>query len=143
MQRKLIILLVAGVVSGISTSAFAQNTTSPRDNTPINIRVDCKNQKTQFDMNFCANQQARAADRKLNQAYQTLIRSYKGTRRESQLVAAQQAWIKFRDTNCAFTSAAYEGGSIQPMVYSNCIEKMTNDRTKQLEDFAKNREGVF
>ncbi|WNZ47691.1 lysozyme inhibitor LprI family protein [Leptolyngbya boryana CZ1] len=143
MQRKLIALVMIGVMSAISQHATAQNKPTPSENLPRNIRVDCKNQQTQFDMNFCANQQARAADRKLNQAYQKLIRSYKGSRRESQLVAAQQAWIKFRDTNCTFTSAAYEGGSIQPMVYSNCIEKMTNDRTKQLEDFAKNREGVF
>jgi uncharacterized protein YecT (DUF1311 family) len=143
MQEKLIALVMIGMTGAISASAIAQNNISPKDNMPMNIRVDCKNQKTQFDMNFCANEKAKAADRKLNQAYQTLMRGYKGTRRGTQLTEAQQAWIKFRDTNCAFTISAYEGGTIQPMIYANCIEKMAIDRTKQLEEFAKNREGVF
>ncbi|MCU0551686.1 MAG: lysozyme inhibitor LprI family protein [Leptolyngbya sp. Prado105] len=143
MQQKFIAVVITGAICAVSSSAIAQNKPTSQDNPPRNIRVDCKNQQTQFDMNFCANQQARVADRKLNQAYQTLMRGYKGTPRGKQLIEAQEAWIKFRDTNCAFTSAAYEGGSIQPMVYSNCIGRMTSDRTKQLEDFAKNREGVF
>jgi uncharacterized protein YecT (DUF1311 family) len=134
------VLFVIGLMS-VSTSALAQNI--PPKEIPTTIRVDCKNQKTQFDLNFCANQKARAADRKLNQAYQRLLNRFKGTRREPQIVAAQTAWLKFRDANCEFSRDRYEGGSIAPMIYVNCIEKMSLDRTKQLEDQGKEGEGVL
>lgn len=137
MQRKTV-LWIAGLISAsvLCTHALvsAQNPPSG-NNQPINIKVDCRNPKTQFDMNLCASQSARAADRQLNQTYQKAIAKFKGTPQEKQLVEAQASWIKFRDADCAFSRDRFKGGSMAPMVYAGCVDRLTQQRTKQLQDY--------
>lgn len=81
---------------------------------------------TQMEMNDCAAQAYDQADRRLSQAYKRLERT-------PELVAAERAWITFRDAECKFEAHAVEGGSMQPMVYANCLQSLTEDRIKQLE----------
>lgn len=88
-------------------------------------------------MNYCAAEQAKVSDRKLNQVYQKVLAGYKGTAMADQLVDAQLVWIKFRDTNCKFAMNRFQGGSMAPLVYSTCVDHMTQDRTKELEQFTR------
>ncbi len=138
MQLKQTASWIAGLITAsvVCTNALvkAQNT-PPANNQPINIKVDCRNPKTQFDMNLCASQSARSADRQLNQTYQKAIAKFKGTPQEKQLVEAQSSWIRFRDADCAFSRDRFQGGSIAPMVYSSCIARMSQQRTKELEAY--------
>ncbi|HTL88324.1 MAG TPA: lysozyme inhibitor LprI family protein [Leptolyngbya sp.] len=133
-HRNRILLAVIGVsVIFAPTIATAQSTpTRP----PTNIKANCRNPQTQFEMNFCAAESAKASDRALNQAYQKAIARVKGTPNESQLVDAQLAWIKFRDADCAFARDRFKGGSIAPMVYSGCITQLSQERAKRLEAYA-------
>ena len=85
--------------------------------------------ETQMEMNECAGIAYDKADRRLNQVYKRLERT-------SELVAAQRAWITFRDAECKYKASAYEGGSMQPMVYAGCLQSLTEDRIKQLEETA-------
>ncbi len=55
--------------------------------------------------------------------------------RQQKLIAAQLAWIKFRDASCEFETSAYEGGSIAPAIYSACLEETTKQRTQQLREY--------
>ncbi len=55
-------------------------------------------------------------------------------RAEELLRQAQRAWIPFRDAACESASAAYYGGTIQPLVHMSCLEQMTRDRTAALAD---------
>ena len=57
------------------------------------------------------------------------------------LQAAQRAWISFRDAECAFSTNDSKGGSIYPMLMSNCLEELTADRTKQLRTYLDCEEG--
>jgi uncharacterized protein YecT (DUF1311 family) len=91
-------------------------------------------------MNICANEDYQAADASLNKAYQDLIGSEDANGKKL-LQAAQRAWITFRDADCAHTTAASAGGSIHPMVVSQCLTKLTNDRIKQLAASANCEEG--
>ncbi|WP_137930841.1 lysozyme inhibitor LprI family protein [Mesorhizobium comanense] len=91
-------------------------------------------------MNICANEDYQAADASLNKAYQDLIGSEDANGKKL-LQAAQRAWISFRDADCAHTTAASAGGSIHPMVVSQCLTKLTNDRIKQLAASANCEEG--
>lgn len=138
MQRKLVLLCIAGLIGlgvvSTNTQVTAQNNT-PKDNLPINIKIDCKDPKTQFDLNFCAAETAKTADRRLNQTYQKAIAKFKGTSQESQLVNAQSVWIKFRDADCAFARDRFKGGTIAPMVYSSCLGRHSQQRTKELENY--------
>ena len=99
-------------------------------------RVNCNNPQTQIAINECAKLSYQRADKKLNQVYQQLLPTLE-TFRKQKLIAAQVAWIKFRDTNCEFERSKYEGGSIASSIYSGCLENTTKLRTQELQEFLK------
>lgn len=102
----------------------------------IASQVNCAKAITQADLNMCASQAAKSADRKLNQVYQTLTGRL-NQQAKVKLVDAQLAWIQFRDKACEFESSRYEGGSIAPLIYSSCIRNLTERRTKDIEGYLK------
>lgn len=91
---------------------------------PSIAAADCDG--TQAEMNRCADQQYRKQDQRLNAVYKKLDKT-------PELVRAQRAWIAFRDAECEWAVAEYEGGSIVPMAYSYCLAGMTEERVKTLE----------
>jgi uncharacterized protein YecT (DUF1311 family) len=97
--------------------------------------IDCKKAQTQLEMNHCAYKSFKAADAELNQVYRQLRSHYKATPRDSQLVDAQLAWLKFRDTDCKFSADRFKGGSIAPLIYSSCQEGLTKERTRSLKNY--------
>jgi len=99
------------------------------------IKIDCNNAQTQSAMNFCAAEQAKTADRRLNQVYQQAIAKFKGTPNEKQLVTAQRAWMQFRDASCTFERDRFKGGSIAPLMYSSCLTELSQERTKALQRY--------
>jgi hypothetical protein len=36
--------------------------------------------------------------------------------------------VKYRDAQCAWESAAFQGGSIQPLVLATCFRRLTEER---------------
>ncbi len=99
--------------------------------------VDCQNPTTQMAMNVCAGRAAKQSDRQLNIAYKKVQQQYRQDdrdRRINKLTDAQLAWIKYRDTTCDWKASKFSGGSIAPMIYSNCIDQLTQQRTQELLD---------
>ncbi|NEP56424.1 MAG: DUF1311 domain-containing protein [Symploca sp. SIO2G7] len=97
--------------------------------------LDCDNAQTQSEINACAGLQAQAADKKLNQVYQQLQAEIKGSPQSQRLIEAQQQWIKFRDADCEYAKGQYEGGTIVPTISAGCITRLTQQRTKDLEEY--------
>ena len=78
----------------------------------------------------------------MNGAYREILRRLGGDAHAKQLlVAAQKAWIAFRDAECAFAVSSSEGGSIYPMEYSLCLEDQTKKRIKELQAYFHCEEG--
>lgn len=107
--------------------------------------VDCQNQITQFDMNVCSQRDYEAADVELNAQWKltrkamvdtdaSLSDNLKGA--EKALIAAQRAWIAYRDTQCELAGFDARGGSMEPMLVSGCMAEMTRARTEELKDIA-------
>jgi len=94
---------------------------------------DCSKAVAQPDMNACADKAFQAADKKLNEVYKKVVAGEEGD--TAKLKAAQRLWVQFRDAECTFEVEADEGGSIYPMEYSNCLEKVTRIRIKEFEDY--------
>lgn len=134
MKRRWILLLA--MVGGIAESGLMEIKPAIAGAQNLN----CQKAQTQLELNQCADLSAKDADRKLNQVYQQL-RKNRGTELDTLLVKAQEDWIKYRDASCAFSRKRVAGGSIAPMVYSNCIERLTKQRTQELESYLK--EGNF
>lgn len=101
---------------------------------------ECKNPMTQLALNMCAAQETQAADKKLNQTWQQVIKRADPAQRDL-LKKAQRAWISLRDADCEFIASATEGGSIQPMIYSECIGGKTREREAWLASFLHCEEG--
>ncbi|MCC5649613.1 lysozyme inhibitor LprI family protein [Nostoc sp. XA013] len=99
-------------------------------------KFNCNNPQTQTAINECAKLSYQNADKKLNQVYQQLLPTLERSRKQK-LIAAQLAWIKFRDTNCEFERSKYEGGSIASSIYSGCLENTTKLRTQELQEYLK------
>ena len=87
---------------------------------------------TQKDLNQAASQTYSTADFMLNKAYQQLMEVLNSEEEKNSLKAAQKAWLKFRDLNVKFIAARHKGGSISPLIQSQALTEMTNNRTAML-----------
>lgn len=88
--------------------------------------------QTQMEMNQTAAQGYYKADAELNKVYKLLM-SKLDEKGKSLLIKAENDWIKYRESHCKFEASFYEGGSMQPMIYSGCLESVTMDRIKDLK----------
>ncbi|MFM7015041.1 MAG: lysozyme inhibitor LprI family protein [Bacteroidota bacterium] len=94
------------------------------------------NAQTQAEMNQTAAQGYYKADTELNKVYKLLM-SKLDENGKNLLIKAENDWIKYRDSHCKFEASFYEGGSMQPMIYSGCLESLTADRIKELKEAIK------
>lgn len=112
--------------------------------------LDCTNQVTQVDMNQCAYIEYKRADEELNRRWKLALAAAKTADREidsqtrkgrkgyvESLMAAQRAWLVFRDNHCVLNSYNAIGGSMEPMLYSFCLSNLTKTRTEQLKEIAE------
>ena len=109
----------------------------------------CGNLHTQAEMNDCAASEARKADVALNATYQELLSRVRENKTDREkVVAAEKAWVIFRDAELAAEWPVAEGenpnilyGSVHPFCYSLELATMTWDRVKTLKDLMQNEEG--
>lgn len=101
---------------------------------------DCSNANTQTEMNQCAAAQYQAADKKLNETWQQALKRASGQQQEL-LRKAQQAWISLRDADCAFLASGAEGGSMQPMLISQCMTDKSVEREAFLASLLQCEDG--
>lgn len=118
----------------LTFSSLNTHTAIVASTTRLAQKLDCNNAQTQADINRCAQLSYQNADKKLNQVYQQLLPKLENSRKEK-LIAAQLAWIQFRDANCEFEKSGYDKGSIAPTVYFACLEKSAKQRTQQLQEY--------
>ena len=110
---------------------------------PVVARAgDCSNPQTQLAMNECAGAEFQASDRQLNATYgQLLGRWSQGNAARQRLIAAEKAWLGFRDAECTFAATTTEGGSVHGMVVTTRRTALTKDRIKQLTAYLHCAEG--
>lgn len=124
--------------STLAVSQGANSLVTVTNNFAIAQRVNCSNAQTTVEMKYCSQQSYQAADKQLNQAYQKVISSIKGEQK-GLLTTAQQAWIRFRDNNCNFEVYPNRGGTGYEIFRNGCLERLTQQRTKDLQDYLSNR----
>jgi uncharacterized protein YecT (DUF1311 family) len=124
-MRKFQIALAVAVLFAIHPAAAATT-----DDTFKN--TDCKNAQTQIELDYCADRDYQAEDKKLNALYRSILAKY-NAKSQTQLKTAEKSWIAYRDSECDFETASSEGGSIQPMEDSICLANKTRARIKELQ----------
>lgn len=98
--------------------------------------------ESQAGMNICAAAGFKAEDARLNKTYREIVRRLADDAAGKKLlVTTQRDWIAFRDAECAFATASSAGGSIHPMLVSDCLADLTKARTAQLAGYLDCEEG--
>jgi uncharacterized protein YecT (DUF1311 family) len=107
---------------------------------------NCDDPQAQQEMNWCAAQDYHKADAALNAQWKltTAEMKQRDTRDGKQtdgrpghmatLLAAQRAWLKYRDAQCDLEGYVFRGGSMEPLLVATCRTALTEARTKQLKD---------
>ena len=107
--------------------------------------LDCTDPQAQVEMNMCAARDFESADAELNVQWKLTVagmkerdvdidRSYdKRPGYYDTLLAAQRAWLTYRDQHCANEGYSMRGGSAESMVISGCKTQLTEARTAQLK----------
>ena len=87
---------------------------------------------TSLQMQVCAAHAFREADAALNRAYGLAVKEGSPEHREK-LRTAQRAWLAYRDAECAWESGRYEGGTLAPVTYGQCLVDLTRARVEAIE----------
>lgn len=95
---------------------------------------------TQSDMNQAANADYKKADARLNKVYREVLNKLEASQK-TDLKAAQNAWIQYRDLDCKFQSSGAQGGSIQAMLIAGCLTDKTQARADELNTLLQCKEG--
>lgn len=102
--------------------------------------IDCNNISTQAELNRCTAISYLHSDTLLNEVYRQEM-SQLSPEKQQKFKLAQRDWIAFRDTDCAFQSSGYEGGSAQAMYHSQCLKSKTDRRIEEIKNLIDCKEG--
>lgn len=134
----LVAIALVTILASFNLSAPGGAKAAVAEGFAIAQRVDCSNAQTTVEMKYCSQQSYQTADKQLNQVYRQVNSSIRGEQKQL-LTTAQQAWIKFRDNNCNFETYLNRGGTGYEIFRNGCLERLTQQRTKDLQDYLSNR----
>ncbi len=107
---------------------------------------NCADPQAQQEMNWCAAEEFRKADAALNAQWKlTSLEMKQRDVRDGKpedgrpghmatLLAAQRAWLKYRDAHCDLEGYRFRSGTMEPLLVATCRTELTEARTKQLKD---------
>ncbi len=104
--------------------------------------LSCEDAATQAELNECAGEALGAAQSALEGRVAAIVeRLAPNSEAETQFRAAQARWTEFRDSECAFAASGVSGGSIYPLIYGECMARLTQARHEALARYLECEEG--
>ena len=128
-MRKALGFIVALLAFGLFGLAQAPKKTEREQKSP------CDSATAQSDLNQCSGEEFRNADARLNKVYASLLKQMEGEKSDTaiqKLKAAEKAWLQYRDLHCDAARYEYQGGSMSPMVWAQCMTLTTDHRIEEL-----------
>jgi uncharacterized protein YecT (DUF1311 family) len=106
--------------------------------------------ESNMGMKMCTGEAYEAADKLLNRIYKNTTLELKKKTGDKyaddqnaetlkRLVAAQRAWIPFKDAQCELEGTSMLGGSGESLVIGGCMYQMTVDRVKAIAEVGANQ----
>jgi uncharacterized protein YecT (DUF1311 family) len=136
LKRSIGLVIVLASVTGVACSQTATKS------------KPCGDCESQAEMNGCFAKEAQEADARLNATYKKLLSKIKDNKvAVAKAVAAERAWVTFRDAQLAAlwpvgSDAELQSlGTVHPMCYAMERKAMTEERIKQLRQQMKSEEG--
>ncbi|MEG4629008.1 lysozyme inhibitor LprI family protein [Microcoleus sp. AR_TQ3_B6] len=105
---------------------------------PIAQQINCDRPQGDVEVRACIRLNYEASDKRLNEVYKQLISHLSGEER-ALLSEAQIGWIKLRDKTCEFEVYKSRGGTGYGGFLNQCLERLTKQRTAELEKYLKDR----
>lgn len=116
----------------------------------IAVVQSCGSSGIQSELNACAASDYQIADRAMNAQWRTTVNKLRADDRENGpdsfgpptadiLLKSQRAWLAYRDAECDLASQEARGGSMQPMLASGCMARLTRERTQLLKQLIERR----
>jgi uncharacterized protein YecT (DUF1311 family) len=96
------------------------------------VTVDCRHSSTQAELTDCSAREAKQAQDLLDKLLQDLQKSLRPAQRQ-RLHPVQTTWLCYREAHCEWQAQFFEGGSIQPSIYSGCLADLTWSRIDELK----------
>jgi len=142
-------LLLVPILILLTSLGSAQQT--PTISTGSPAKDPCDKAMSQMEMNQCSGEQYKKADARLNAVYRKALALLttdldKARNRNDndetkhveisiqKLKVAERAWIQYRDLHCDAAGHEYEGGSMRPMIWADCMERTTEHRIADLKE---------
>jgi uncharacterized protein YecT (DUF1311 family) len=114
-------------------------------------KPNCDTWLSQNEMNGCTRLEFERADAEMNAQWKKAVAKSKAWDREPEhtpdgrpgyfetLLAAQRAWLVYRDQHCMREGYIMRGGSAEPYVYNTCRSRLTKARTAELKVLAEGK----
>lgn len=105
---------------------------------------NCEAPATQAELNYCAHQEYKQADEILNLLWEQAAENAKNMDAAGgpddgrpgyleTLLDGQRKWLAYRDAHCRMAGYEARSGSMEPMLVSMCLTRMTRQRIAELE----------
>jgi uncharacterized protein YecT (DUF1311 family) len=95
----------------------------------------CHQKESTVDISDCLQGLTGQWDKRLNAAYQRVLKASEDSARKNALVRAERAWLAFRTANCGWYDA--QEGTIREIYAADCMLDMTRARAVELEQALK------
>jgi uncharacterized protein YecT (DUF1311 family) len=93
----------------------------------------CSAEMSQPEINDCSHREYVKTDARLNRLYVQLKNKLTDPKTQQALVAAEKAWIAYRDSQCDFETIGSIGGSIRPLELAECLNNKTLAHIAELQ----------
>ena len=105
---------------------------------PIAQQINCDRPQGDAQVRTCIRLRYEASDKRMNEVYKQLISSL-SDEEQSIITEAQLGWIQLRDKTCEFEVYKSRGGSGYRGFLNECLDRVTQQRTSELEQYLKQR----
>lgn len=133
------------VIAAVAVLAVVQaRAQSPEDFSAVDAKLNaCSDHNpNNYGVSNCTMAAKATADQRLNDIYGGLVNVLKHPKgpddvRDNaeilkRLIAAERAWVAFRDAECNYQSSVALGGTGEGYAYAACLYKQTKERVKVL-----------
>ncbi|NJM60700.1 MAG: DUF1311 domain-containing protein, partial [Oscillatoriales cyanobacterium RU_3_3] len=124
-----LLLSIALMLILATASVFAKS-----DRSVIAQQINCDRPQGDVQVRACIRLRYEASDKRLNEVYKKLVVALSGEEK-ALLVDAQLGWIKLRDKTCEFEVYRNRGGTGYQGFLNECLDRMTQQRTAELEKY--------
>ena len=137
------IILVSGLLCGFGTAALANDpmlTSEPKYSQTYKSCMKASGGIT-LTMWDCLKKESDRWKARMVRAYGAVTGKL-GPKQKKNLITAQQAWLRYRQTNCAYY-ASETGGTIDRITSNTCWLELTSHRAMEMERLLKKHIQIY